>query len=255
MVDGKRLGWFGFVRELAHASEAGLPRRARARLASPTAPPPEAHPFGERRKTAKDRRPRRSLTPRRPNGVPLPAMATKKTKKKTAKVKAKAAPKRAKAAPKKKLRAAPKKKPAAKKAKTAKPKAAVKAKAKPRAKVTAKAKTHSKPKAKTVKRRDATGHLDPHYAAELRKLSHKPDHLKAERAFVGGQDDDLADSLGEQVIESATSGEYDGQDVANQNVPEERGGPFVESSGAREFAQGVDESNPADAKREPFPTT
>ena len=92
-------------------------------------------------------------------------------------------------------------------------------------------------------------------ASQLRKLSHKPDHLKIERAFVGGQSDDLAESLGEQVIESATSGEYDGEDVANQDVTEEQGGPFVESSGAREFGHDIDESNPVDAKREPFPTS
>jgi hypothetical protein len=190
-------------------------------------------------------------------------MATKKTKKKTAKVKAKAAPKRAKAAPKKKLRAAPKKaapkKKAVAKAKTAKPKAApkakAKAKAKPRAKVAAKPKAAAAPKAKPLRRRDGSGHLDPAYASQLRKLSHKPDHLKTERAFVGGQNDDLAESLGEQVIESATSGEYDGEDVANQDVTEEQGGPFVESSGAREFGHDIDESNPVDAKREPFPTS
>ena len=39
-----------------------------------------------------------------------------------------------------------------------------------------------------------------------------------------------------------------------QVVPEERGGPFVETTGGTEFAEGTDASNPKGAKPEPFPT-
>ena len=110
------------------------------------------------------------------------------------------------------------------------------------------------PKSTTpVKRRDGAGHLDPSYAKGLRRQSspHEPEG----EAFVNGNhaDDDLAEGLGEEVVEKATTGEDDGEDVANQEVTEDRGGPFVITTGGTEFADGVDESNPASAEREPFP--
>jgi hypothetical protein len=67
--------------------------------------------------------------------------------------------------------------------------------------------------------------------------------------------DDLAEELGEQAVETMTSGEDEGEDLADQDVPEERGGPFVVTTAGTEFAEGVDASNPRGAKREPFPTT
>jgi hypothetical protein len=217
-------------------------------------------------------------------------MATKKKKlakkkapaKKTSAAK-KAAPKKAapkKAAPKKAApkKAAPKKaaprKPApkakAKPAPKAKAKPAPKAKAKPapKAKVVAKPRMVAKPKrvakpkaekpaAKApISRRDGAGHLDPTYEANLMAMSHKKDRGGPELAFVGGRHtDDLAESMGEQVVEQATSGEYDGEDVLDQEVTEEQGGPFVESTGGREYGHDVDASNPKDAEREPFPKT
>jgi hypothetical protein len=45
------------------------------------------------------------------------------------------------------------------------------------------------------------------------------------------------------------------EDSRDQEVPEESGGPFVETSGRREFAYGTDASNPKDAEPAPFPTT
>ena len=53
---------------------------------------------------------------------------------------------------------------------------------------------------------------------------------------------------------AATLGQYEG-DAFNQIVPEESGGPFVETSAGTEFAGGTDESNIEEATREPFPTT
>lgn len=78
-----------------------------------------------------------------------------------------------------------------------------------------------------------------------------------ERAFVprSKSRDDLAEELGEEAVESMTSGEYVGEDALDRFVPEEVGGPFVMASGRTEFAQGTDPSNPKDATREPFPRT
>jgi len=56
-------------------------------------------------------------------------------------------------------------------------------------------------------------------------------------------------------LETMTSGENDSGDNRDQFVDEEIGGPFVESPGKREFAEGNDASNPDDATREPFPKT
>jgi hypothetical protein len=66
--------------------------------------------------------------------------------------------------------------------------------------------------------------------------------------------DDLAEELAEEFLLSATSGEYVGEEVLNEEVPEESGGPFVIHSGRSEFASGVDDSNPLDAHREALPS-
>jgi hypothetical protein len=76
-----------------------------------------------------------------------------------------------------------------------------------------------------------------------------------EELIRGAADDDLAEELGEEFVESATSGEQAAEDMRDQEVPEESGGPFVATSGASEFAYGTDASNPKDAERAPFPTT
>ena len=65
--------------------------------------------------------------------------------------------------------------------------------------------------------------------------------------------DPLAEELGEAFLRTATGGEDD-EDI-EQLVPEETGGPFVETTGATEFAHDTDASNPWDATREPFPRT
>jgi hypothetical protein len=61
--------------------------------------------------------------------------------------------------------------------------------------------------------------------------------------------------MGEEFVKSAVSGEEDTEDDLNQVVEEESGGPFVETTGGTEFAEGTDASNPTGAKKEPFPTT
>src|SRR3954466_9132190 len=64
-------------------------------------------------------------------------------------------------------------------------------------------------------------------------------------------DDDLAENLAEDFLQAATSGED--QDGTHGMVPEEIGGPFIETTGEDEFAAGTDDSNPDDATAEPMP--
>lgn len=106
-----------------------------------------------------------------------------------------------------------------------------------------------------VQRRDHAGHLDPRYAAEL--LAKSGGREAEPRSFVERprSQDDLVEELGEEVVTEATSAEHEGEDVLDQQVPEERGGPFVETQANQEFAHGTDPSNPKSSKREPFPTT
>ncbi len=66
-------------------------------------------------------------------------------------------------------------------------------------------------------------------------------------------DDDLAETLAEEFIVAATSAEEPGEDVRDEVVPEELGGPFVEVPASEEFDRAPDPSNPPDAEREPFP--
>ncbi|HEY2513024.1 MAG TPA: hypothetical protein VGI39_19285 [Polyangiaceae bacterium] len=112
-------------------------------------------------------------------------------------------------------------------------------------------------KALPVRRRDATGHLDPRYAADLRARSLAENPQDNKRAFLTSarSSDSLSEGLGEEWVAAATSGEDDAGEVRDQRVPEEVGGPFVITSGSTEFAPGIDESNPVQATREPFPKT
>jgi hypothetical protein len=164
-----------------------------------------------------------------------------------AKKRSSAASSRAKALPKKaaKKALAKSKKPAARKAATAAKKPAV-----------AKKPVAKKPAvAKAIRRRDGAGHLDPQYAADLRARSSRPEHEPDSFLSRPRSTDDLVEELGEEVVGEATSAEHEGGDILDQEVPEERGGPFVETTGAEEFGHGIDASNPKGAKREPFPTT
>jgi hypothetical protein len=111
--------------------------------------------------------------------------------------------------------------------------------------------------AKPIHRRDATGHLDPEYAARLRAESLEGRDNDDNRAFLpeGHSKDDLAEELGEEAVEAMTSGESQREDDLDQVTDEERGGPFVESTAGVEYAEGTDPSNPSTATREPFPKT
>jgi hypothetical protein len=67
-------------------------------------------------------------------------------------------------------------------------------------------------------------------------------------AMIG---DDLAENLAEEYLQAATQGDAD-EDL-DQVVPEEIGGPFIETSAAEEFAHDTDGTNPLDAEAEPLP--
>ena len=103
---------------------------------------------------------------------------------------------------------------------------------------------------------DGAGHMDAGHAQRLRELG-KAGQESDPRAFLDGtsSDDELAEELAEAAVTSMTSGEDTLTDELNAEVEEDAGGPFVSTSGRTEFAGGTDESNTADATREPFPTT
>jgi len=110
---------------------------------------------------------------------------------------------------------------------------------------------------KSLKRRDGAGHLDPAYAEKLREISEQSAPEKDGTGFVSEarSSDSLAEELGESFVRAATSGEDDETAVLDQVVAEELGGPFVPTTGADEYAEGTDESNPDGADREAFPKT
>jgi hypothetical protein len=181
-------------------------------------------------------------------------MATKKKASKSRTVSAKKKP--AVGARKRKPAVGAKKKPAAR-ARTAS--AAKKARPKPAA-AKKRAAPASKRAAKTARprRRDGAGHLDAKYAAELREKSREGRVRDPDGAFIGRagrSTDNLAEAMGETWVQTATSGEDENEDVFNQSVPEDDGGPFVTTTAGQEFADGTDASNPTRSKREPFPKT
>lgn len=107
---------------------------------------------------------------------------------------------------------------------------------------------------KAIRRRDRTGHIDPKYAAELRALSGRSDDRDNRAFFMKPRArDDLAEQLAEEFVEAATTGEDESEEMLNQDVPEDRGGPFIVTPAGTEFAYDTDASNPEDATREPFP--
>jgi hypothetical protein len=106
-----------------------------------------------------------------------------------------------------------------------------------------------------MQRRDATGHLDPKYAAHLRVRSLENAKVGNDVAFVGRpkSSDPLASALGQEFVATATTGEAGELEAFNERIPEDDGGPFVITSGRDEFGRGRDPSNPNGATREPFP--
>jgi len=108
-----------------------------------------------------------------------------------------------------------------------------------------------------VEHRNGAGHLDPIYEAELRMRVRDRARASYERAFISGASstDASAGESGDEFVWTVTSGEDGGESTLDDETSEERGGPFIETSGSDEFAYDVDESNPIDATCEPFPTS
>jgi hypothetical protein len=105
---------------------------------------------------------------------------------------------------------------------------------------------------------DGAGHMDPAHAARLLALGREGKEAEADAdAFVHavGPKDALAEELAEAAVANMTSGEDQLGSDLEAEVDEDKGGPFVETSGNTEFAEGADESNIAEATREPFPKT
>jgi len=65
--------------------------------------------------------------------------------------------------------------------------------------------------------------------------------------------EDVSETLAEEFVQAATTGEDADEDQLDASFPEELGGPFVETGPAEELAEGTDEANPPDAEREPLP--
>ncbi len=107
------------------------------------------------------------------------------------------------------------------------------------------------------RRRDGAGHLDPAYEAALLAESGHARSPDEARAFLGRarSSEALSEQLGEEFVETVTGAQDEGEEVFNQVVPEDSGGPFVETTGSTEFAHGTDASNIKGATREPFPKT
>lgn len=108
-----------------------------------------------------------------------------------------------------------------------------------------------------IERRDATGHLNPTYAAHLRKRS-VASAGSAGRDYAPFVDrprsgDPLASALGEEFVSAATTGDEVRLGEHNQRIPEDEGGPFVITKARDEFGRKRDGSNPAGSTREPFP--
>jgi hypothetical protein len=115
--------------------------------------------------------------------------------------------------------------------------------------------SHSSNKPTRLRRHDRPGHLDPRFAADLRKKTSKPPP-DDDRGFIdeSSEEDPLGEELGEAFVRHATSGD-DEIEALDQPVPEETGGPWVTTSAEEEFADDYDESNLPGSTREPFPRT
>ena len=80
------------------------------------------------------------------------------------------------------------------------------------------------------------------------KLSESPEYIPE------AMGDSLAEQLGEGAVASATSGDQADENIRDEDLAEEEGGPFVETSARKEFASGTDASNPEDAEPAELPT-
>jgi hypothetical protein len=101
--------------------------------------------------------------------------------------------------------------------------------------------------------------MKPRTTLPFRRRFSRPDD--ADAFFpdpAGGRartDDVLAESLAEEFLSSATSAEEVNEEVRDEVLPEEFGGPFIEVRAATEYSREPDERDEAGSRRgrEPFP--
>ena len=90
------------------------------------------------------------------------------------------------------------------------------------------------------------------------QIEKHPPHRDADaEAFISPtrvNDDDLSVELAKNFLIAVQEGREPMQELSDERPTEEEGGPFVMTSAGTEFAEGVDDSNPADAEAEAFPT-
>jgi hypothetical protein len=137
----------------------------------------------------------------------------------------------------------------------------------------------SKPRGKTAakpkKRREKRREMSPGRAQSRKAPDREPARARAQKrsddaeAFVPdpagadpagrngrarAREDDLAELLAEDFVESATRGNEVLEDDLDRTLPDEVGGPFVVTDADEELADDVDASNPADAEVAGLPT-
>src|SRR4051794_22137129 len=66
-------------------------------------------------------------------------------------------------------------------------------------------------------------------------------------------DDELAEEVARDFLQAATTGRGLGDEIEDEPTDEERGGPFIVTSGEDELAAGTDAPNPPEGMREPLP--
>jgi hypothetical protein len=103
---------------------------------------------------------------------------------------------------------------------------------------------------------DTSGHMAPKYLRQLWELAHAVRTTDGDQAFVVSAytDDILAEELAEAAVLNMTSGEDELTQRLDAEIDEERGGPFVQTSGNLEFASGIDQTNIPEATPDPFAT-
>ena len=102
-----------------------------------------------------------------------------------------------------------------------------------------------KPPKTGLRRRDATGHLDPRYAAELLEQSRENQTSDPPPSgFVHDASDELAEDLGEKFVQAATSAEDGDDDAGDELIRDE---PIV--------PDGDDDDIDFDLEQLSFPTT
>jgi hypothetical protein len=88
------------------------------------------------------------------------------------------------------------------------------------------------------RRRDGSGHLDPDYESLLLAASAGSSGGGPEPAFLGRPwgSDPVAEEWAGDFVAGVTSGHAEAQELLDRTLPEEDGGPFVETSAKTELA-------------------